>query len=39
MVAESLGYVALSLIGALVWTALVIVRVAAYRATEPRQGR
>jgi hypothetical protein len=39
MVAESLGYVALSLIGALIWTALVIVRVAAYRATEPRQGR
>ncbi|OAN66810.1 hypothetical protein [Sphingomonas sp. TDK1] len=35
---EFLGYLLLSVIGAGVWTALVILRVAAYRATEPRQG-
>lgn len=37
-VPEALGYLLLSVIGAGVWTALVILRVAAYRATEPRQG-
>lgn len=37
-VPEFLGYLLLSVIGAGVWTALVILRVAAYRATEPRQG-
>ncbi|WP_313535647.1 hypothetical protein [Sphingomonas sp.] len=38
VVPEFLGYLLLSVIGAGVWTALVILRVAAYRATEPRQG-
>jgi hypothetical protein len=38
VIADSLSYLVLSAIGALVWTALVILRVAAYRATEPRQG-
>ncbi|WP_066719727.1 hypothetical protein [Sphingomonas pituitosa] len=37
-VPEFLSYLLLSVIGAGVWTALVILRVAAYRATEPRQG-
>jgi hypothetical protein len=37
-VPEFLGYLLLSVIGAGVWTALVILRVAAYRATERRQG-
>jgi len=37
-VPEFLGYLLLSGIGAGVWTALVILRVAAYRATSPRQG-
>jgi hypothetical protein len=38
VVPEFLGYLLLSVIGAGVWTALVILRVAAYRATERRQG-
>ncbi|WP_010546034.1 hypothetical protein [Sphingomonas elodea] len=36
--ADALGFLVLSLVGALVWSALAILRVAAYRATEPRQG-
>ncbi|NLS25871.1 hypothetical protein S2M10_08460 [Sphingomonas sp. S2M10] len=38
VVPEFLGYLLLSAIGAVVWTALVILRVAAYRATEPSRG-
>lgn len=39
MIVDSLSYLVLSAIGALVWTALVILRVAAYRATMPSKGR
>lgn len=35
---ELIGYLVLSGVGALIWAALVVLRVAAYRATEPRQG-
>lgn len=38
IVPELLGYLVLSLVGALIWTGLLLLRVAAYRATEPRQG-
>ncbi len=38
VVPEFLGYLLLSVIGAGVWTALVILRVAAYSATEPSRG-
>lgn len=35
---EFFGYLLLSVVGAGVWTALVVLRVAAYRATEPSRG-
>lgn len=38
IVPELIGYLVLAVVGALIWTALLVLRVAAYRATEPRQG-
>lgn len=38
VVPELIEYLVLSIVGALIWTALVVLRVAAYRATGPRQG-
>lgn len=38
IVPELFGYLVLAVVGALIWAALVVLRVAAYRATEPRQG-